>query len=343
MQCEKATVSHMTTIYETQQDRTDLPLVVMPCVMKGMIEPFKKWFGLLDGIARVRMYEDFTFDENEFIRRCDGASAVMVVGFHISDHVLSILAEHVRCLAFSGTGVASFIDVDKAKQLGVRVCNVVHYGDHAVAEFAIALMLEVLRGIGRLNTEMHAGKWDSEAGMGSELYGKKLGIVGLGGIGRTVAQIAQAYGMHVSAWKSPVSHKDYNALGITPVEDLAELMGTSDIVSLHLPLLDSTRGIITARELNAMRPGTVFINTARAELIQSRALLARLQKGDIRAGLDVYDQEPLPADSPLLKVPGLILTPHVAWHTLDAYRNLTKQVVQDIQSFYTGGSMNVVA
>ncbi|NEG69669.1 D-2-hydroxyacid dehydrogenase family protein [Bifidobacterium choloepi] len=332
----------MTVIYETQQDRTDLPLVVMPCVMKGMIEPFKQWFGMLDGVARLKMYEDFTYDEDEFVKRCAGAEAVIVIGFHISDNVLRQLSGHVKCFAFGGTGVASFIDLDEAKRLGIRICNVVHYGDHAVAEFAVALMFELARHVGELNRETHEGVWDTQTHAGMELCGKTLGIVGLGGIGQTVARIAQGIGMKVTAWKSPTSKKDYAALGVTPIEDLSRLMATADVVSINLPLLPGTKGIVKKEHIDAMRPGTMFINTARAELVEPGALLDRLEKGDIVAGLDVYYQEPLPADSPLLKLGNVVLTPHVAWRSDGAYTSLTKQVIESIAAYFKGDRFNVV-
>mgnify|MGYP002980822722 FL=1 len=111
---------------------------------------------------------------------------------------------------------------------------------------------------------------------------------------------------------------------------------------MHMPLLDSTRGIIAAKNLDALRPGTLFVNTARAEVIEPGALLARLQRGDIPAALDVFDHEPLAADDPLCKIPGIVLTPHIAWRTDGAYIGMTKQVVQSIAAFFKGEEFNVV-
>lgn len=136
----------MVEIVETQPERTDLPLVVMPVVVASMIEPFKRCFGLLENIARVRMYEDFTLDEDTIVARCDGADAVMVIGFHCTDSILE--RTHAKCYAFGGTGVASYINLEKAKAQGIRVCNVVHYGDHAVAEHTMALLMELTRHVG---------------------------------------------------------------------------------------------------------------------------------------------------------------------------------------------------
>ena len=171
---------------------------------------------------------------------------------------------------------------------------------------------------------------------GYELYGKKLGIIGLGGIGQTVARIAGTLGMNVSAWNSHVPEQVFTDLNVTPVDDMNELIAGSDVVSIHLPLLDSTKGIVTAQNLEALKPGTMFINTARAEIIESGALLSRLQRGDIPAALDVFDHEPLTADDPLCSIPGIILTPHTAWRTDGAYVGITKQVVQSVAAYFKG-------
>ena len=269
----------MDGVFETQPDRTDLPLVVMPVVIESMIGPFKQNFTMLENVARVRMYEDFTLDEDTIVERCKDADAVMVIGFHCADAILDRL--DAKCYAFGGTGVASYINLEKTKERGIRVCNVLHYGDHAVAEHAMALLMELTRHAGALDMQVKQGDWD-------------------------------------------------------------ELISNSDVVSVHMPLLDSTRGIITAKNLDALRPGTLFVNTARAEVIEPGALLARLQRGDISAALDVFDHEPLAADDPLCKIPGIVLTPHIAWRTDGAYIGMTKQVVQSIAAFFKGEEFNVV-
>lgn len=147
----------MDEIYETQPERTDLPLVVMPVIIESMIEPFEKNFELFKDIARVRMYRDFTLDEDTIVARCAEADAIMVVGFHCTDSILDRL--NAKCYAFGGTGVASYINLDKAKERGIRVCNVVHYGDHAVAEHTIALLMELARQVGKLDRQVKEGNW----------------------------------------------------------------------------------------------------------------------------------------------------------------------------------------
>lgn len=334
----------MTQILETQPERTDLPLTVMPCVVADMIELFKANFEVLRDVTRLRMYTDTTLDPDEIVRRCEGADAVIVIGVHIDDNLYTRLTHtqgHAKCFAFGGTGVASYIDLARARQDGVRVCNVRRYGDAAVAELAIALMMELARHVGELDTQVREGSWHGV--FGTELAGKTLGLVGFGGIGQHVARIANGFGMRIQVWNSHV-HAD--ALAANPeialVDGIDDLMVTSDIVSLHLPLTDETRGGITFENLNHLRPGSMLINTARAEIIAPGALERRLERGDLLAGLDVFDKEPLPQDSPLRSVPGVVLTPHVAWRADGAYASLTRQVMEAIVSFYEGGDFNVV-
>ena len=213
----------MDGVFETQPDRTDLPLVVMPVVIESMIGPFKQNFTMLENVARVRMYEDFTLDEDTIVERCKDADAIMVIGFHCADAILDRL--DAKCYAFGGTGVASYINLEKTKERGIRVCNVLHYGDHAVAEHAMALLMELTRHAGALDMQVKQGDWDGADGF--ELFGKKLGIIGLGGIGQTVAGIANAFGMKVSAWNSHVPAQVFENLNVTPVEDMNELISNS--------------------------------------------------------------------------------------------------------------------
>ena len=331
--------SETNPLIETQPERTDLPLVVMPVVLHAMIEPFKANLPLLHDIARVRMYTDYTLDEDTILSRTADASAVMVVGFHVTPHMLDRFSGHVRCFAFSGTGVASYIDLAETRRRGIRVCNVVHYGDHAVAEHTFALLFELAREVGRLNAEVRAGDWTGADGYA--LHDKKRALIGFGGIGQTVARIANGFGMQVMAWNSHTDQAVADALGVELVDDMGDLMERADIVSLHMPLLQATAGIVKPEHLDRMRPGTLFINTARAEVIEPGALTARLLRGDIRAALDVYEHEPLPMDDPLRDVPGIILTPHVAWRDDEAYVSMTRQIVQSVVSFYTGGDFNI--
>lgn len=328
------------TVIETQRERTDLPLVVMPVVFGSMIAPFAANFPLLRNIARVRMYTDFTLDENTIVNRIGDADAVIVIGFHITDSMFQRLSASVSCFAFGGTGVASYINLERAQEQNIRVTNVVHYGDNAVAEHTLALILELSRHVGTLNTQLHRGVWASADGV--SLHGKTIGIAGFGGIGQTVTRMALSFGMKPLVWNSHANATIAEELGVTLVDDLADLCRKSDILSIHLPLNTQTEGIITAAALEQLRSGSMLINTARAEVIAREALLNRLREGDLFAGLDVFDHEPLLADDPLLAIPGVVVTPHVAWRSDEAYAHLTRQVCQSVVSYYEGGTFNAV-
>ena len=168
-------------IIETQPERTDLPLIVIPVIVESMIEPFAANFPLLHDIARIRMHCDFTLDTDTILERTKDAEAVIVIGFHITDDILDAMTVrgHVSCFAFGGTGVASYINLPVARERGIRVCNVVHYGDHAVAEHAFALIMELTRQVGRLDEQVRRDDWGGIDGIG--LHGKRLGLVGFGG------------------------------------------------------------------------------------------------------------------------------------------------------------------
>ena len=339
---ETSTVTEpIVPIFETQPERADLPLVVLPSVIDGLIEPIKANVARLRDVARVRVFEEFTADEDAIAARCEGADAMFVGGFHISDALLGRLyGAGVRCIVFCGTGVASYVDLDKAGELGVRVCNAQHYGDAAVAEHTFALLFELVRRTGALDAGIKAGHWAGADGI--QLNGKRLAIIGLGGIGVTVARIAAAFGMRVSAWSNHVPAAMFESCGATPVDDLDELIAGADVVSVHMPLMDATRGIITAGNLAHLRPGTLFINTARAEVIEPGALLARLQRGDVPAALDVFDHEPIGGDDPLCSVPGIVLTPHVAWRTDAAFADLGRQMTDSMLAYFRGQDHNVI-
>ncbi|MBT1181502.1 D-2-hydroxyacid dehydrogenase family protein [Bifidobacterium sp. CP2] len=321
----------------------------MPAVLDSMVAPLEAQFPKLHDVARVRMHLDFTEDEDVLAARASQADVMFNGGPHISNALLHRLCDpaeggRVRCIVFSGTGVASYINLEEARRLGVRVCNAEHYGDNAVAEHTFALLFELLRHVGALDESMKAGRWGGPLADGQQLAGRRLAIIGLGGIGSTVARVARAFGMQVSAWwtgHTPVER--FTQDGVTPVADLGDLIGGADVVSIHLPLIDgATRGVITAEHLDHLKSGAIVVNTARAEVVEPGAMTARLMRGDVYAALDVFEKEPLPADDPLRSLPGVVLTPHVAWRTDGAFADLTRQMVEATVAFLSGGAMNVV-
>jgi D-3-phosphoglycerate dehydrogenase len=222
----------------------------------------------------------------------------------------------LKHVVFLGTGARSYMNPEELAELGIAVHLIKGYGDTAVAECAIALMWEASRGIAAMDREMRAGNWLREDGM--QLTGKTLGLIGFGGIATEVARIARGSGMRVIAWnRSPKSHP-----GVEFVE-LDTLLAQSHVISLHLLLNDDTRGFITRERIAAMKPGVIFINTARAAIVDEAAMIDALKSGHIRhAGLDVFTVEPLPADHPLTKLPNVTLSAHSAFRTPEASENL---------------------
>jgi D-3-phosphoglycerate dehydrogenase len=226
---------------------------------------------------------------------------------------------------FLGTGASSYMDVPALNGLGVTVHTIKGYGDVAVAEHAIALMFACARELARMDRTVRAGGWSPLEG--TQLNGKTLGIIGLGGIGREVARIARGIGMEVIAW----NRTPRPDAGVTLV-DLDTLLASSDVVSLNLALNDETRGIIDASRVARMKRGTILINTARGALIDETALVEGLKNGQIaRAGLDVFHVEPLAKDHPLARLENVTISSHAAFRTLEASMTLMRRAIDIVR------------
>jgi D-3-phosphoglycerate dehydrogenase len=223
----------------------------------------------------------------------------------------------LRHIVFLGTGARSYMDPEALEaECGVQVHIIKGYGDTAVAEMAFALMWAAARNIGPTHHAMAGGGWPRDEGM--QLTGKTVGIIGFGGIGAEMARLCAGAGMKVLAWnRSPKTHP-----GVT-FTDIDSLLAHSDVVSLHLLLNDETRGFLDAARLARMKPGALFVNTARGAIVDEPALIAALREGRIRgAGLDVFVEEPLPAGHPLADLPNVTMTSHSAFRTPEATDNL---------------------
>jgi D-3-phosphoglycerate dehydrogenase / 2-oxoglutarate reductase len=222
----------------------------------------------------------------------------------------------LKHVVFLGTGARSYMNPEELSELGISVHLIKGYGDTAVAEAAVALMWASARGIAQMDREMRAGNWLREDGL--QLTGKTLGLIGFGGIAAEVARIASGSGMKVIAWnRSPKTHP-----GVEFVE-LDTLLTQSHVVSLHLLLNDETRGFVNRERIAQMRPGVIFVNTARAAIVDEDAMIEALRSGHIRhAGLDVFNTEPLPNDHVLTTIPNVTLSAHSAFRTPEASENL---------------------
>jgi D-3-phosphoglycerate dehydrogenase len=225
---------------------------------------------------------------------------------------------------------------------GITICNTPGYGDNAVAEHALALLFAVARNIPRLDRTLRTEGWN-QLDPGFELRGKKLGLIGLGGIGSRMAELAGALGMEVLAWTRNLSPERARRSGVT-FAPLETVLGESDVISLHLLLTPETQNLLGAAELDRMKPGAVFINTARAELVDEAALIARLRAGRIAAaGIDVYLKEPLPNNHPLLCLDNVVATPHVGFNTPEATMTMVDFGIDNLVQYFAGDPINVVA
>ena len=231
----------------------------------------------------------------------------------------------LKHVVFLGTGAASYMNVAELAALGVTVHTIKGYGDTAVAEHTIALMMACGRDIARMDRGIRTGTWTPREGM--QLSARTLGIIGLGGIGREVARIAHGIGMKVVAWnRSPRPDA-----GIARV-DLDTLLATADVVSLHLALNEETRGFLDAGRIARLKPGAILINTARGALTDEAALIAAVKSGHIRhAGLDVFHAEPLRPDHPLASMHNVTLTAHAAFRTLEASMTLLRRAIDIVR------------
>ena len=230
----------------------------------------------------------------------------------------------LKHIVFLGTGAASYMNVDELKSRGVNVHTIKGYGDTAVAEHTIALMFAAARDVARMDREVRGGIWTPQEGV--QLFGKTLGVIGLGGIGNEVARMGKGLGMDVIGWNRT------RRAGV-PLVDIDTLLAKSDVVSLNLVLNDETRGFLSKDRIARMKPGAILVNTARGALVDETALLDALNSGHIRhAGLDVFHAEPLKADHPLTKMSNVTLTSHAAFRTLEASMTLLRRAIDIVKA-----------
>jgi len=251
-------------------------------------------------------------DADEVVRRA-GNAEVILNGHTVMDAALLDQLPHLRRVVFLGTGAGSYVDLDAAAARGIDVRTIRGYGDRAVAEMALALIFDAARQVSAMDRDLRRGAWDPVEGL--ELRGRRLGLIGFGGIARELAGMALALGMEPLIFnRSPVP-APWDAMQ----RPLGEVLAGADIVSLHLALVPETRGFLDAGRIAQMRPGTILVNTARGALLDEPALIAALAGGHIaHAGLDVFATEPLRPDDPLRSAPNVTLTAHAGFKTREA-------------------------
>jgi D-3-phosphoglycerate dehydrogenase len=271
-----------------------------------------------------------TTSESELIEVVDQYDALMIKTYtRISPAVLD-QAGRLKMVARAGTGLDK-VDLDYAKQKGVIVRNTPDANTTSVAELVFGLMLSLSRNLVPAHNYLRAAQgWDRDQFTGLELAGKQLAIVGFGNIGKKVARRAAAFEMQVSCFDPFIKADAMAEHGVTKVDDVNELLNTADYVTVHVPLLDSTRHLLGEQQFKAMKSTAIIINTARGPVVDNQALVAALRDGQIGgAGLDVFEQEP-PEDPGLLKLDNLVMCPHIGAATNEALRKMTTQAAQAI-------------
>lgn len=290
--------------------------------------------------ADVTLHKDRPADDAEKLRRVQDADIIINSrsNVHWSAEELAQLPQ-LKMMTTCSIGTDA-IDLEAAKARGVVVSNVPGKTRHVVAEHALALMLGVARRLAFQTAEMKQGRWAPRKSL--FLRGKTLGVIGTGAIGCAVIELGQAIGMDVVAWSFNPDPAKAQEFGFRYVE-LDELLQTSNVVSLHVRLTPQSRGLIGERELALMQPGAILINTARGPVVDTAALIASLNAGHLGgAGVDVFDIEPLPADSPILGCEQIVLTPHAADQTPEGTDFLNGGAVENVLAFLNGKPSNVV-
>ncbi|WP_209977498.1 D-2-hydroxyacid dehydrogenase [Paenibacillus eucommiae] len=277
--------------------------------------------------------------------RLEGAEIVLTNKTPITAETINALPK-LRYIGVLATGY-NIVDVEAAVKRGIPVANVPTYGTVSVAQFVLALLLELCHHIGQHSEAVHAGEWSRSADFTFslkpliELHGKTIGLIGYGRIGQEVAKVCEALGMKVLA---TTSGRSTPPSGTTTVfVPLEQLLAESDVVSLHCPLLPSTQGLINKERLSLMKPTAFLINTSRGPLVVEQDLADALAEGRIGgAGLDVLSVEPPNADNPLLGARNCIITPHMAWATKEARGRLLATAAANLRAYAAGSPVNIV-
>ncbi len=296
-------------------------------------------WSVLPSNTEVRVFRDHLSDVASVAERLNEFEIVMAMRERtpFPRRLLERLPR-LKLLVTTGMRNAS-IDTAAASDLGVTVCGTGGL-PYPTAELTWGLILALARHIPQEDRETREGKWQVSVGVG--LRGKVLGVIGLGNLGSQVATIGSAFGMSVLAWSQNLTAERAAQFGATLVGK-DELLSRSDIVTIHLVLSDRTRGLIGARELGLMKPTAYLINTSRGPIVEEKALVGALQKKAIAgAGIDVFDEEPLPLGHPLRRLENTVITPHLGYVTTEGYQVFFGDAVQNIRAFLSGEPIRVL-
>ncbi|HKW09987.1 MAG TPA: phosphoglycerate dehydrogenase [Gemmatimonadaceae bacterium] len=295
---------------------------------------------LLAAQPELRVDEVPTLPKQDLLARIGNYDAIVGrSATRISEEVLRA-AKKLRVVGRAGVGVDN-IALDAATALGIAVINAPAGNTVAVAELFFGVMIGLLRHLPHATQSMREGKWDRSQLLGNELKGRTLGIVGVGRIGSEIATRAQAFGMEVVGFDPYIADDRFRALRVRRATTLDALLEEADIVTVHTPLNDETKGLIGRRELSLMRAGGIVANLARGGIVDDQALLAALESGHAQgAALDVYQGEPLAADHPIRRAPNVVLTPHIGASTAEAQRNVAVDVCRAVRDALLHGELS---
>lgn len=277
-------------------------------------------------------------DVNVQIERAKDADVLMIANMPLKGEVIRA-CKNLKFIDVAFTGV-DHVDLEAAKEMGVKVSNASGYSTQAVAELALGMMLSLLRNVPQVDERCRNGR-DKSGLVGTELGGKTVGLIGVGAIGARTANLCRAFGCKVLGYKRHVRGDEPSFVEFVPLD---ELLARSDIVSLHCPLNDDSRGLIGRAAIAGMKRGAYLINVARGPVVDSQALADALNSGYLAgAGIDVFEAEPpLSADHPLLHSKNTIVTPHVAFASAESMEARCRIVFDNIQKWLEGTPVNVV-
>jgi len=291
----------------------------------------------------VKVWNDHLQDTDALAARLKEVEALVLIRERTKIRA-PLLEKLPQLKLISQRSVYPHIDIEACTRLGVLVCSNMHTGtpSYATSEMTWALILAAAREIPQNVAALKAGKW--QVGVGSTLRGKHLGIFGYGRIAGEVAKIGAAMGMRILVWAREASRQKAAADGYAVAPSREAFFATSDVLTLHLRLVDATRGIVTAADLAHMKPTAIFVNTSRAPLVEPGALVAALKAGRPgKAAVDVYEEEPvLGGKHPLLAMDNVVCTPHLGYVTRDEYELQFADIFDQINAFAAGKPINVV-
>jgi len=305
------------------------------------------WEGL-EKIGDLKVYDRTSYDlsgQDKIIERAKDAEVLFVNKTPITREALDQMPK-LKFIGVLATGY-NIVDVEAAKEKGIVVTNIPTYGTTAVAQMAFALLLEMCHHVWEHSEAVKKGDWTNNPDWCFwnypliELADKTMGIIGFGRIGQTVGKIAQAFGMKVLAFDS-YQNKALESDTLKYVE-LDELLAESDVISLHCPLFESTKGIINKNTIAKMKKNAMLINTSRGPLVVEEDLAEALNSGRIAgAAVDVVSSEPIKGDNPLLKAKNIIITPHISWAPKESRKRLMDIAIDNLEKFLAGTPVNVV-